>query len=122
MPHALLMSSYNLVNGEHICNSKDIQTYVLRNEWGYQGVVMTDWYAASAMMTGVSQRENKHPVGLPISCIHAGNDIVMPGMQEDLDDIMDALSNERHLYPITKAELQVTAKRCRFVKHLLHRL
>ncbi len=109
-PHAA-MSSYNLVNGEHACNSKDIQTYVLRNEWGYQGVVMTDWYAASDMMTSASQRENKHPTGSPAGCIHAGNDIVMPGMQADFDDIMDALSNEGHIYPITKAELQVTAKR-----------
>lgn len=109
-PHAV-MSSYNLVNGEHTCNSKDIQTYVLRNEWGYQGVVMTDWYAASTMMTSASQRENKHPAGSPAGCIHAGNDIVMPGMQADLDDIMDALSNKDHAYPITRAELQVTAKR-----------
>lgn len=109
-PHAL-MSSYNLVNGEHACNSKDIQTYVLRSEWGYRGVVMTDWYAASTMMTSASQRENKHPAGSPAGCIHAGNDIVMPGMQADLDDIMDALSNEKHVYPITKAELQITAKR-----------
>lgn len=109
-PHAV-MSSYNLVNGEHACNSKDIQTCVLRNEWGYQGLVMTDWYAASTMMTSASQRKNRHPSGSPAGCIHAGNDIVMPGMQADLDDIMDALSNKEHRYPITKAELQVTAKR-----------
>lgn len=109
-PHAI-MSSYNLINGEHACNSKDIQTYVLRNEWGYRGAVMTDWYAASTMMTSVNQRENKHPAGSPAGCIHAGNDIVMPGMQADLDDMMDALSNENHVYPITKAELQITARR-----------
>nr|AFN84547.1 beta-glucosidase-related glycosidase [uncultured bacterium scaffold00090] len=109
-PHAF-MSSYNLVNGEHACNSKDIQTCVLRNEWGYQGVVMTDWYAASTMMTDASQRKNKHPAGSPAGCIHAGNDLIMPGMQADLEDIMDALSNGNHVYPITKAELQITAKR-----------
>ncbi len=109
-PHAI-MSSYNLVNGEHACNSKDIQTYVLRNEWGYQGVVMTDWYAASTMMTAASQRQNKHPAGSPAGCVHAGNDIVMPGMRTDLDDMMDALSNKEHIYAITKAELQTTAKR-----------
>lgn len=109
-PHAI-MSSYNLVNGEHVCNSRDLLTYVLRNEWGYRGVVMTDWYAASTMMTSASQRKNKHPAGSPAGCIHAGNDIVMPGMQADLDDMMDALSDENHVYPITKAKLQVTAKR-----------
>lgn len=35
----------------------------------------------------------------------------MSGMQANLDDMMDALSNKDHVYPITKAELQVTAKR-----------
>ncbi len=109
-PYAV-MSSYNLVNGEHTCNSKDIQTYALRNEWGYQGVVMTDWYATNDMMTGGNQREDKHPAGSSAGCIHAGNDIVMPGTQADFDDMMDALSGKYHKYSITKAELQVTAKR-----------
>ena len=105
------MSSYNLVNGEHTCNSRDILTYVLRNEWGFQGMVMTDWYAAGGTMLGVSKGESKHPAGSSAGCIHAGNDLVMPGMQADLDDMMDALSNPEHVYPITKAQLQVTAKR-----------
>lgn len=109
-PHTL-MSSYNLVNGEHTCNSRDILTYVLRNEWGFQGMVMTDWYAAGGTMLGVSKGESKHPAGSSAGCIHAGNDLVMPGMQADLDDMMDALSNPEHVYPITKAQLQVTAKR-----------
>lgn len=109
-PHTL-MSSYNLVNGEHTCNSRDILTYVLRNEWGFQGMVMTDWYAAGGTMLGVSKGENKHPAGSSAGCIYAGNDLVMPGMQADLDDMMDALSNPEHVYPITKAQLQVTAKR-----------
>lgn len=109
-PHTL-MSSYNLVNGEHTCNSRDILTYVLRNEWGFQGMVMTDWYAAGSTMLGVSKGESKHPAGSSAGCIHAGNDLVMPGMQADLDDMMDALSNPEHVYPITKAQLQVTAMR-----------
>lgn len=109
-PHTL-MSSYNLVNGEHTCNSRDILTYVLRNEWGFQGMVMTDWYAAGGTMLGVSKGKSKHPAGSSAGCIHAGNDLVMPGMQADLDDMMDALSNPKHVYPITKAQMQVTAKR-----------
>lgn len=109
-PHAI-MSSYNLINGEHACDSKDIQTYVLRNEWGYQGVVMTDWFAAGEMMPDAGRRQNKYPAGSPAGCIHAGNDIVMPGMQADLDNIIDALSNKDHAHPITKAELQVSAVR-----------
>ncbi len=109
-PHTI-MSSYNLVNGEHTCNSRDLQTHVLRNEWGFQGMVMTDWYVAGDTMLGINKGESKHPAGSSAGCIHAGNDLVMPGMQADLDDMMDALSNPEHAYPITKAQLQVTAKR-----------
>lgn len=109
-PHAI-MSSYNLVNGEHVCDSKDILTYVLRNEWDYKGIVMTDWYAASAMMVSGSERKHKHTVGTPSGCVKARNDIIMPGMQEDKMQILKALEDTTEKYPITKAELQVTAKR-----------
>jgi beta-glucosidase len=105
------MSSYNLVNGVNTCNNKDILTNVLRNEWGFEGIVMTDWYTASSMLTDASQRRNKHTTGTPAGCIYAGNDLVMPGMQDDLDDIMKALTDEQHRYPITRIDLQVTAKR-----------
>ena len=108
---ATVMSSYNLVNGEHANNSKDIQTAVLRDEWGYQGSVMTDWYAVGGMMSQADGRKNKHEAGLASGCIHAGNDITMPGMQADFDEIMSAVDNENAKYPITRAELQVTAKR-----------
>lgn len=40
------MTSYNLVNGVHTFASADLCTKVLRNEWGYQGLVMTDWTAS----------------------------------------------------------------------------
>ena len=105
------MSSYNLVNGEHANNSKDIQTYVLRDEWGYEGTVMTDWYAVGGMISQSGGRTDKYPAGSASGCIHAGNDITMPGMKADFDDMMNALENKDAKYPITRAELQVTAKR-----------
>ena len=105
-----MMSSYNLINGEHANNSKDILTYVLRDEWGYEGMVMTDWYAVGNMMSAEG-RTNKHPAGLAAGCIYAGNDITMPGMQEDFDNMLSAIDNKEAGYPITRAELQVTAKR-----------
>ena len=108
---ATVMSSYNLVNGEHANNSKDIQTAVLRDEWGYEGTVITDCYAVGGMISQADGRKNKHDAGLASGCIHAGNDITMPGMQADFDDIMSAVNNENAKYPITRAELQVTAKR-----------
>lgn len=108
---AALMSSYNLVNGEHANNSKDIQTHVLRDEWGYEGAVMTDWYAVGGMIAAAGGRENKHPAGLASGCIHAGNDLVMPGMEADFEEMLSAVDNPEAKYPITRAELQVTAKR-----------
>lgn len=110
MPCAM-MSSYNLINGEHACNSKDVLTYVLRDEWGYQGIVMTDWYAASSIMTETSEREDKYPAGSPAGCVKAGNDLIMPGMPADKESVLEALKSKEVPYPLTKAELQTTARR-----------
>lgn len=111
-PHAL-MSSYNLVNGEHTCNTKDIQTCALRDEWGYEGVVMTDWLVTRSMGDSMSGTENtnKYSKASAAGCVKAGNDITMPGGEEDFADIMDALSNPQHPYALTRAELQTCAKR-----------
>ena len=106
-------SSYNLVNGEHTCNTKDIQTCALRDEWGYEGVVMTDWLVTRSMGDSMSGTENtnKYSKASAAGCVKAGNDITMPGGEEDFADIMDALSNPQHPYALTRAELQTCAKR-----------
>ena len=62
-----IMTSYNRINGVYAPNSYDLCTKVLRNEWGFDGVVMTDWYS-----TNMGQADN----GL---CMTAGNDLIMPG-------------------------------------------
>lgn len=62
-----IMTSYNRINGVYAPNSHDICTKVLRNEWGFDGVVMTDWFS-----TNGGQADN----GL---CMTAGNDLIMPG-------------------------------------------
>lgn len=102
-----LMTSYNLINGEHACNSHDLQTAVLRDEWGFDGVVMTDWLVTGGMGAG----GEKWPCASTAGNIKAGNDITMPGMTPDKDDIIRALHDASHPYALTKADLQQCAVR-----------
>ena len=62
-----IMTSYNKVNGVYSPNSYDLCTKALRNEWGFQGVVMTDWFS-----TNRGQADNAIAMA-------AGNDLIMPG-------------------------------------------
>ena len=62
-----VMTSYNKVNGVYAPNSYDLCTVALRQEWGFDGVVMTDWY---------STNPGKGHNALAIA---AGNDLIMPG-------------------------------------------
>ena len=62
-----IMTSYNLLNGVYTANSYDLCTKVLRNEWGFDGVVMTDWYSSNR-----GKADNAF-------CMRAGNDLIMPG-------------------------------------------
>lgn len=72
---------------------------------------MTDWYAVGGMMSQAGGRKDKHEAGSASGCVYAGNDITMPGMQSDFDDITKAFENPDAKYPLSKAELQTTAKR-----------
>ena len=59
-----VMSSYNKVNGEYTSESEYLLTEVLRNQWGYEGMVVSDWFGGRQ----------------PIKQVKAGNDLLMPGM------------------------------------------
>lgn len=74
-----VMSSYNLINGVHSANHYDLLTNVLRREWEYQGMVMTDW---NTTFKGGAFSD---------LCIRAGNDLVMPGGSADVDAIINGL-------------------------------
>ncbi len=109
-----MMSSYNFINGEHACNSKDLLTYVLRDEWGYEGVVMTDWYVTTDMMRFP---DAKYASASAAGCVKAGNHLTMPGTPSDKEDILNAVDNPLHPYPLTRAELQVNA--VEVLKHII---
>ncbi|MCC8105188.1 MAG: glycoside hydrolase family 3 C-terminal domain-containing protein [Clostridiales bacterium] len=102
-----IMTSYNLVNGEHACSNYDILTSVLRDEWGYQGIVMTDWYVTTDLMRNPS---SKYPSASAAGCVKAGNNLIMPGTDGDVEDILKALKEESHPYHLSMDELRACAK------------
>ncbi len=107
---ASIMTSYNLINGVHTANSKDLIQYAARDEWGFDGVVMTDWYT-SVHMPYLTGESSKYPISSSAGCIYAGNDLQMPGCQKNVDDIIEAVEQDRELdgFRITKADLQFCA-------------
>lgn len=77
-----IMTSYNLVNGIHAANNYDLCTKAARDEWGFSGVIMTDWTTTQ-----------KGPDCTASGCMRAGNDLVMPGVPNDHKDIKAALAD-----------------------------
>lgn len=85
-PHAL-MTSYNLLNGVHTSERRDLITDILRAEWGYEGIVMTDWVIGSIKQV----RNPRHRNALSDLVAAAGGDLFMPGGKGDWKNLMDAL-------------------------------
>lgn len=97
-----VMSSYNLLNGEHTANNRDLLQTVLREEWGFAGMVMTDWFTTTDMMS-VPGAKYSHTSAA--GCIKARNNLVMPGVGTDIEDIENGLINAEHPYHITRNDL-----------------
>ena len=67
-----IMSSYNRLNGQFTQQSRDLLTTILRDEWGFKGIVMTDW-------------GNKEGT---VAAVNAGNDLMEPGMENEIARIV----------------------------------
>lgn len=68
---------------------------------------MTDWLVTG----GMGPKGEKWPCASAAGNVKAGNDITMPGIPSDKKDILEALTNTEHPYALSKAELQLAAKR-----------
>ncbi len=108
-----LMTSYNLINGEHAANKYDTVTAMLRDEWGFKGLVMTDWGTTGDLTDPEADQGRKYHPSDAAACIKAGNDLTMPGSQVDLNSIIRSVgASEGEVFcPITKAELQLCSYR-----------
>lgn len=106
-PYAI-MTSYNLINGVHSANNYDMLQNIARDEWGFEGLVMTDWYTSQdTTEMGMVSPSGKYSYSSSVQCIKAGNDLQMPGCQQNVDDIVEAVNEGKE---ITKADLQRCAK------------
>lgn len=72
-----IMSSYNKINGTFTSENKDLLTSILRDEWGFKGIVMTDWYGGRDA----------------IAQMIAGNDLIEPGGKSKSQNIIDGVKN-----------------------------
>jgi len=72
-----IMTSYNKVNGKYTCEDIDLTEYILRDEWGFKGVVMSDWNAGTDA----------------VASMKAGNDMLQPGQDRQYKAILEAVQN-----------------------------
>lgn len=98
-----LMTSYNLLNGEHTSERRDLIEDILRSEWGYAGIVMTDWIVAA--MPGDKESPHRKPDAGRIAA--AGSELVMPGDKGNIRDVRRALKNGT----LSRQQLQINATR-----------
>ena len=100
-PHAL-MTSYNLINGRHTSERRGLIERVLRREFGFEGVVMTDWVLAA-----MGSKKNKYGQPDPAQVAAAGNDLFMPGGKKELDAVLKGLKRRR----VKRRQLDANATR-----------
>ena len=99
-----VMTSYNLLNGTHTAERRDLTEDVLRCEFGFKGLVMTDWVVGNGIM---NSREDIHPAVKPQKVAAAGGDIFMPGCKADFKNMMKGLADGT----LTRKQLMINATR-----------
>ncbi len=99
-----IMTTYGPVNGINTAGSFDLCTHILRDEWGFKGIVMTDWWATSNWEGERSNKTNRAPM------VIAQNDLYMcctDTLEEiEVDNVRKCLEEGK----ITRSDLQRNAK------------
>ena len=75
-----VMASYNKVNGIFSMGNHDLLTKILRDDWGFKGIVMTDWIGVRDGLRTIDE-------------VHAGNDLMEPGQQRQIDEIVKGVKD-----------------------------
>lgn len=83
-----IMSSYNLVNDTYTSARKDLLTDILRDEWGFKGIVMTDWFGGFAGFESIGSGSSNVTAQLS-----AGNDLLMPGIPAQAKSVQENMAN-----------------------------
>jgi len=105
-----IMTAYNRVNGYHAASNYDMTKTILRDEWGYDGFVMTDWWAHITHLDGTNSTRDF------ASMVKAQNDVYM--VMENAKNHDDSLEESLENGYLTRAELQVCAINiCKFVMY-----
>lgn len=76
-----VMSAYSKLNGTYCANNRELCTDILRSEWGFTGLVMTDW-----LSTGEDRADEA-------ACLNSGVDLIMPGGKKTVKKLFQAFQN-----------------------------
>ena len=74
-----IMASYNKINGEYSMGNHDLLTKILRDDWGFKGIVMTDWIGIREGLSTIAE-------------VHAGNDLMEPGQPAQVQEIIKGIN------------------------------
>ena len=75
-----VMASYNKINGEYSMGNRDLLTSILRDDWGYKGIVMTDWIGIREGLSTITE-------------VQAGNDLMEPGQPAQVQEIIEGVKS-----------------------------
>ncbi len=96
-----VMTSYNLLNGIHTAEHRGLIEDILRKEYGFNGIVMTDWMIHGMLGSG------KYPAPISWKIAGAGGDVMMPGSKKDYKDLLKGLKDGK----ISRKQLEINASR-----------